>query len=167
VSKREPTYKRKTDAPDLYWLRKSLFRRFNSSLLGLPDILENKETFDGLAVILDLKDFTAFCDQRDPQSEVPDFLDKFLRWLFDRLSEELFDHSDGKEVVLWSHLPIFGKFLGDGVLLLWDVTDISSEARRNIVQAFDLICNEYVNVFLKEIRGMFTRPPSKLRCGIA
>jgi len=69
--------------------------------------------------------------------------------------------------VLWSHLPIFGKFLGDGVLLLWDVTDISSEARRNIVQCFDLICNEYVRVFLKTIRGIFTRPPSRLRCGIA
>ena len=167
MSKREPTYKQKTEAPDLYWLRKSLFQRFNSSLLGLAEILENKETFDGLAVILDLKDFTGFCDQRDPHSLVPEFLDQFLKWLFDRLSEELFDHVDGKDVVLWSHLPIFGKFLGDGVLLLWDVTDISSEARRNIVQAFDLICNEYARLFLKAIKGKFTKPPSKLRCGIA
>lgn len=167
MSKREPTYKQKSEAPDLYWLRKSLFRQFNSSLLGLPDILENKETFDGLAVILDLKDFTGFCDQRDPHRIVPEFLHKFLNWLFERMSEELFDHEDGTAVVLWSHLPIFGKFLGDGVLLLWDVTDITREARRNIVQAFDLICNDYEKIFLKQIRGVFTRPPSKLRCGIA
>jgi class 3 adenylate cyclase len=167
MSKREPAYKQKSEAPDLYWLRKSLFRQFNSSLLGLPDILENKETFDGLAVILDLKDFTGFCDQREPHQIVPEFLHKFLSWLFERMSEELFDHEDGTEVVLWSHLPIFGKFLGDGVLLLWDVTDITREARRNIVQAFDLICNDYEKIFLKQFRGVFTRPPSKLRCGIA
>lgn len=167
MSKREPTYRQKSEAPDLYWLRKSLFRQFNSSLLGLPDILENKETFDGLAVILDLKDFTGFCDQRDPHRIVPEFLSKFLNWLFERMSEELLDHEEGIEVVLWSHLPIFGKFLGDGVLLLWDVTDINREARRNIVQAFDVICNDYEKIFLKRIKGVFTRPPSKLRCGIA
>ena len=71
----------------------------------------------------------------------------------------------GIEVVLWSHLPIFGKFLGDGVLLLWDVTDITREARRNIVQAFDVICNDYEKVFLKQIKGVFTRPPSKCVSG--
>jgi class 3 adenylate cyclase len=167
MSKREPTYNQKTEAPDLYWLRKSLFRRFNPSLLGLADILENNETFDGLAVILDLKDFTGFCDQRDPHLVVPEFLDKFMNWLFARVSQEFFEREDGMEVVLWSHLPIFGKFLGDGVLLLWDVTDISREARRNIVQAFDVICNDYEKVFLKQIKGDFTRPPVKLRCGIA
>lgn len=144
-----------------------MFRKFNSSLLGLPDILENNETFDGLAVILDLKDFTGFCDQRDPHLVVPEFLDKFLSWLFERMAEEVFDHEDGTEVVLWSHLPIFGKFLGDGVLLLWDVSDITREARRNLVQAFDVICNDYEKIFLKQIKGTFTGPPSKLRCGIA
>ena len=167
MSKREPTYKQKTEAPDLYWLRKSLFRRFNSSLLGLANILENNETFDGLAVILDLKDFTGFCDQRDPHLVVPEFLDRFLILLFQRMSEEFFDREEGLEVVLWSHLPIFGKFLGDGVLLLWDVTDMTREARRNIIQALDVICNDYEKLFLKQIKGAFTRPPSKLRCGIA
>jgi hypothetical protein len=89
-----------------------LFRRFNSSLLGLANILENNETFDGLAVILDLKDFTGFCDQRDPHLVVPEFLDRFLNWLFQRMSEEFFDREEGLEVVLWSHLPIFGKISG-------------------------------------------------------
>ncbi len=85
MSKREPKYTRKGPAPDLYWLKKSVFRQFNFSFLGLTDLLKNKETFDGLAVILDLKDFTAFCDQREPHSEVPEFLNKFLTWLFTRL----------------------------------------------------------------------------------
>lgn len=99
-----------------------------SSVSG--NLTKQKETFEGLAVILDLKDFTGFCDQRDPHHEVPRFLDKFLRWLFDRIREELFDSNDGNDVILWSHLPIFGKFLGDGILFLWDATDISPEARR-------------------------------------
>ena len=60
MSKREPTYKQKSEAPDLYWLRKSLFRKFDSSLLGLADILENNETFDGLAAILILRTLPAF-----------------------------------------------------------------------------------------------------------
>jgi hypothetical protein len=167
MSKREPTYRQKTEAPDLYWLRKGVFQRFNSSLLGLADILDNNETFDGLAVILDLKDFTGFCDQRDPHLIVPEFLEEFLNWLFARIAKELLDREEGVEVVLWSHLPIFGKFLGDGVLLLWDVTSITRESRRNIVQAFDVICSDYEKVFLKQIKGSFTRPPSKLRCGMA
>lgn len=74
---------------------------------------------------------------------------------------------DGNEAILWFHLPIFGKFLGDGVLLLWDVTDMSKEARRNVVQALDVICVNYKRVFLKQIRGRFSTPPSRLRCGIA
>lgn len=167
MSKREPKYQQKTTAPDWYWLRKSVFRQFNSSLIGLTDLAKGRETFDGLAVILDLKDFTGFCDQRDPHLIVPEFLDKFLGWLFQRMADELFEREEGKEVVLWSHLPIFGKFLGDGVLLLWDATDITPEARRNIVQGFDLICDDYERVFLKSMRGTFMKLPSKLRCGIA
>jgi class 3 adenylate cyclase len=31
----------------------------------------------------------------------------------------------------------------------------------------DVICNDYEKLFLKQIKGAFTRPPSKLRCGIA
>lgn len=165
--KKKPRYAQKTAAPDRYWVRKSFFDNFDPGFIGLADLTQSKKTFEGLAVILDLKDFTSFCDQRDSHSAVPEFLDKFLRWLFEAIRKELLDIKDGAEVVLWFHLPIFGKFLGDGMLLLWDVTDMSNEARRNLVQAFDLICNDYEKIFLKNIRTDFTRPPSKLRCGIA
>jgi class 3 adenylate cyclase len=167
MTTREPKYAKDPDAPGLFRLSKLPFERFNSTLVGLTNLLENMETFDALAVILDLKDFTGFCDQREPHAVVPEFLESFLKWLFDRISEELLDHQDQENVFLWTHLPIFGKFLGDGVLLVWDVTELSGEARLYIVQAFDLICNEYERIFLKKIRRTFTRPPSKLRCGIA
>ncbi len=167
MSQRKPKYSQKAETPDKYRVRKSFFDNFNPTFIGLENLSRNKETFEGLAAILDLKDFTGFCDQRDPHHEIPRFLDKFLKWLFDRIREELFDRNDGNDVILWSHLPIFGKFLGDGILFLWDATDVSAEARRNLVQAFDIICSDYTTVFLKKTRGLFTKPPSKLRCGIA
>ena len=132
MSKREPKYTERANEKGRFALRKSIFQKFGPSILGLDDILANKETFEALAVIVDLKDFTVFCDQRDPHLVVPQFLKLFLEWLFKKLSDELLVEEVGAKVVLWSHLPFFGKFLGDGVLLLWDVTDISGEAKRNI-----------------------------------
>jgi len=167
MPKREPKYSQKSSEPDRYWLRKSDFEKFGADVIGLTEITKNKKTFDGLAVILDLKGFTIFCDQRDPQLQVPRFLGLFIRWLFQRIRAELFDRNDGDEVVLWSHLPIFGKFLGDGVLLIWDVGDVSLEARRNIVKAFDTIVSDYVDMFLEQNAAGFTRPPLRLRCGVA
>lgn len=136
-------------------------------MLGLEDILANKETFEALAVIVDLKDFTVFCDQRDPHLVVPQFLQSFLEWLFERLRAELLISEAGNNVVLWSHLPFFGKFLGDGVLLLWDLTEMGGDAKRNIVQTFDIIRNDYESEFLPSLKKHIPTPPPKLRCGIA
>jgi len=167
LKKIDPNYIRKSEAPDRYWVRKSIFDSFGAGIIGLADINKQKKTFEGLAVILDLEGFTAFCDQTDPHHEVPQFLGRFIQWLFRRIKQELLDGKDGDEVVLSSHLPMFGKFLGDGVLLLWDVSEVSSEGRKNIVRAFDVIVNDYLRDFLRNNRKDFTRPPSMLRCGIA
>src|SRR5215217_2693774 len=147
MSKREPKYTHKDDEKSRFWLRKSIFKKFGSSILGLEDILANKETFEALAVIVDLKDFTVFCDQRDPHLVVPQFVKSFLEWLFERLRAQLLMEEEANNVVLWSHLPFFGKFLGDGVLFIWDVTDMGGEAKRNIVESFDVICNDYETKF--------------------
>jgi hypothetical protein len=167
VSKREPKYLQKDDEKGRFWLRKTIFKNFGPSMLGLEDILANKETFEALAVIVDLKDFTVFCDQRDPHLVVPQFVKSFLEWLFERLRAQLLMEEEGNNVVLWSHLPFFGKFLGDGVLLLWDVTDMGGEAKRNIVESFDVICNDYETKFLPLLKQYISTPPPKLRCGMA
>lgn len=60
-------------------------------------------------------------------------------------------------MVLWSHLPFFGKFLGDGVLLLWDVADMGGEAKRSVVQCFDIICNDYETEFLQSLKSTSQR----------
>lgn len=167
MSKREPKYTQRGDEKGRFALRKSIFKKFGPSILGLEDILANKETFEALAVIVDLKDFTVFCDQRDPHLVVPRFVKSFLEWLFKKLSDELLIEAVGDKVVLWSHLPFFGKFLGDGVLFLWDVTDIGCEAKRSIVQSFDVICDDYETKFLPSLKKHISTPPPKLRCGIA
>src|ERR1044071_4042516 len=99
VSKREPKYTQKGDERDRFWLRKSIFKKFGPSMLGLEDILANKETFEALAVIVDLKDFTVFCDQRDPHLVVPQFVKSFLEWLFGRLRAQLLMEEEGNNVV--------------------------------------------------------------------
>jgi class 3 adenylate cyclase len=166
-SKRGPKYSRKSVTKDKFWLRKSIFKKFGPSVLGLENILAETETFEALAVVVDLKDFTAFCDQRDPHLVVPRFIKSFLEWLFEKLQAELLIEEAGNEVVLLSHLPFFGKFLGDGVLLLWDVTDMHGEAKRNIVYSFDIICSDYQVEFMPSIKKTASNAPPKLRCGIA
>jgi hypothetical protein len=167
MSKREPKYTQTVGEKVCFGLRKSIFKKFGPSILGLEDILANKETFEALAVIVDLKDFTVFCDQRDPHLVVPQFVKSFLEWLFERLRAQLLIEEAGDNVVLWSHLPFFGKFLGDGVLLLWDVTDMRGEAKRSIVQSFDIICHDYKAGFLPPLEKHISTPPPKLRCGMA
>ena len=167
MAKRGPKYTQSADAKDRYRVRQSFFEKFDSGFIGLGDLTTRKQTFEGLAVIVDLKDFTSFCDQRDSHNAVPEFLNRFLRWLFNAIRDEMLESRDAGDVVLWFHLPIFGKFLGDGVLLLWDVSDMSNESRGTVVRAFDIICNDYERVFLKDQRHRFTMLPTKLRCGIA
>ena len=167
MSKREPKYTQKDEEKGRFWLRKSVFEQFGPSMLGLEDILANKETFEALAVIVDLKDFTVFCDQRDPHLVVPQFVKTFLEWLFDRVRAELLIEEAGNNVILWSHLPFFGKFLGDGVLLLWDVTEMGGDAKISIVESFDIICTDYETKFLPSLKQHISTPPSKLRCGMA
>jgi len=168
MRKRGYKYSRKPGAaPDEYWLAKDNFEAFDPSLLGLEGFPEGRETFEALAAIVDLKDFTAFCDQRDPHHEIPKFIETFRHWLFTRIKEESLRRIEKDEVVLWSQLPFFGKFLGDGVLLLWDASAISSEATEFVVQALDLICSEYQTKLFPLLKKDFTNPPSQLRCGIA
>ena len=167
MSKHEPKYTQTADEMGRFRLSRRIFRKFGPSILGLEDILANKETFEALAVIVDLKDFTVFCDQRDPHLVVPQFVKEFLEWLFDRLRAELLMEEAGNNVVLWSHLPFFGKFLGDGVLLLWDVTDMGGEAKVSILESFDIICTDYKTTFLPSLKQYTSTPPPKLRCGMA
>ena len=64
-------------------------------------------------------------------------------------------------------LPFYAKFLGDGVLFLWNTQDLDPYDIANVVKTLNNICDNYCSNFLPKIRKVVSRPPTKLRCGIA
>lgn len=162
----------RTDEGLHFALSSTDFDRFSSSILGLGDItqqLSGQESFDALAAIFDLEGFTSFFDGRDPQLEIPNFLDRFLGWLFEELKREFKKKELGGKVLLWGFLPVFAKFMGDGVLLLWKLPRSDRHggalAIGNIVERLNRITKSYRVEFLPLIKTDFPNPPKKLRCG--
>ena len=143
------------------------FKEFNSSILDLGDMSKEGEYFEALAAIFDLEAFTSFCNQIDPHLVIPEYLNKFLDWLFSAISREFMKRTYRKDAVLWCHLPFYAKFLGDGVLFIWDTRNIEHYNLGNIVISLLDICKDYEQSFLPEIRKSVSKPPIKLRCGIA
>jgi hypothetical protein len=101
-------------------LSKAAFASFNASVLGLGNIAARSQPTDAIAVVFDLEGFTNFCKQIEPQLSVPFYLHSFLAWLMEQVRDEMRDKDTNGDVVLWCPLPFFVKFLGDGLLLLWD-----------------------------------------------
>ena len=150
-----------------YKISKRELRKFNLSILGIDDLAQKGETLEALSVIFDLQQFTTFCDQRDPQLEVPKYLSKFFDWLFKSLVIESKNKEDKNHIKLWHPLPFFAKFLGDGVLLLWDMTSVNQICLGNIITSLYIICDNYKREFLLTIHQNFLNPPPTLRCGIS
>src|SRR6266571_2493890 len=90
------------------------FNQFDDSLLGLGDKSGDGECFEAVAVVFDLEGFTSSCNQPDPHLIVPEYLRAFLKWLFGTISARFVQDQKGKTIILWSQLPFFAKFLGDG-----------------------------------------------------
>lgn len=143
------------------------FERFNPHLLGLGDIRMPSKQIEALAATFDLSGFTNFCSQVDPHLSVPEYLSRFLDWLFDAIKMELVAKTYRDRKALWAELPFLAKFLGDGALFLWDTRNMSETLICNIVGIILTICEEYRDIFYPEIRKIVVGPPYQLRCGIA
>jgi class 3 adenylate cyclase len=148
------------------------FDAFDKSLLWLPQAASGNlgnGKFNALAAIFDLQGFTLFCDVRDPFPTVPDFVDRFLRWFFERLKSQFRKEQSDDRVLLWSYLPVYAKFMGDGVLLLWNIPEDTrvggALAIGNIIAVLHQTCRFYREEFYQEILEDFTDPPTTLRCG--
>lgn len=148
-------------------LSMSEYQRFNASVLGLGDISKEGTHLDALAAIFDLEGFSSFCNQIDPQLVVPEYLDQVLNWLFYRISNNFAKEARKDVVIMWGKFPFFAKFLGDGILFLWDTEGLGQASMGNIIINLYRICNAYTEEFLPEIRKNLTKVPVKLRCGIA
>lgn len=143
------------------------FRRFNPDVLELGDMSKQGTPVDALAAIVDLEGFTAFCNQIDPQLVVPDFLHQLLHWLFGRVSRNFQKEHKNDVVILWAKFPFYAKFLGDGVLFLWDTDGLGQASLGNIIVNLRKLCRAYDSEFRTEAQKHFSKVPTRLRCGVA
>jgi len=148
-------------------LSKEEFAKFNSNVLELGRISQVGYYLEGLAAIFDLQGFTDFCNQIDPHLVVPEYLSSFLDWIFKELSNEFVHEKRGGKVMLWGRLPFFSKFLGDGILFLWNTKDMRPEDFGSIVATLYEVCMSYSKTFYPKIEKEVAKPPKQLRCGIA
>lgn len=175
----EYTLKKGSDGGVHVWVRKTLFDEFSPIFskadggYGEKDKCD-KDGFMALAAVFDLEEFTPFCEQDSSRELVPPFITAFLEWLFDELRSTFPKASESSGLIpLWARFQVWEKFTGDGVMLLWDLSDIDGKylgepEAGNIIARLYYVCQEYQTKFTVENTGeTYTKRPKKLRCGIA
>ncbi|MFZ4394349.1 MAG: hypothetical protein ACOYOU_01830 [Kiritimatiellia bacterium] len=144
------------------------FAAFTPSALGLGDVNRSGIQVQALAIFIDLEGFADFCNQVDSHLVIPEFLSRYFDWLFKTLAEQFCEGEANGQVRIWGSLPFYAKFLGDGLLFLWD-TDRNPGLSGTVNIARNLldITQLYEAQFVREIRRSVSKPPARLRCGIA
>jgi class 3 adenylate cyclase len=148
-------------------LKTEVYNSFNPTILGLGDINRRSRPKDAISAMFDLEGFTNFSRQIEPHLSVPTFLSAFLEWLMAEIRKEMTMKQREQGVLLWCPLPFLVKFMGDGLLAIWDVKNEDDIGKRNIVVSCAMICDSYQENFLPRIRNRVVDPPPTLRCGLA
>jgi hypothetical protein len=138
---RVPADKAKYGGGTFNSLSKSQFNEFATSALGLGNVSQQGKYIQALVAIYDIENFTAFSNQIDSHLVLPEFLKRYLEWFFDTLRMSFVEGESEDRVTIWGSLPFFVKFLGDGLLLIWDTVTsltetIQQTAGRRYAQAF-------------------------------
>lgn len=149
------------------FIPKDNFDSFSEDILGLGTIESKSTPVNAMSVMFDLEGFTKFCKQIDPQLAVPEFLSNFLKWIFSEIKNELTEETFEDGRATFAPLPFMSKFLGDGLLFLWDTTELLDGEIADIVNAMYEICQNYWKKFVPSIENSIVDVPPKLRCGIA
>ncbi|MBC8010635.1 MAG: hypothetical protein H7067_11130 [Burkholderiales bacterium] len=150
-----------------YLMTKDGLDKFNPHILGLGNLSTPSKAIPAIAAVFDLEGFTYFCGQIEPQLSVPAYLNKFLTWLLEQIKTETIRKAHEQGAELWHPLPFFIKFMGDGLLILWNASDIDPAQARNLVVSMNTICDSYEDTLLPKINASIVAPPTGLRCGIA
>ncbi len=125
------------------------------------------QQIEAIVAVFDLAGFTSFCSQAHPATDIPTFLNDFLMWLFKKI-EQGNAADDGITIEpLWKEPPLFAKFLGDGVLLLWDAGNMVDQQIAKLITILLDVCDTYCSEFYKKAGGYIKNPPQSLRCRIA
>jgi class 3 adenylate cyclase len=152
---------------DVAIIKKEVLDAFNSDVLGLGNINSKSIPVNALAAIFDLEGFTKFCKQIDPQLSVPGFLDQFLNWLFKKIKETCIKQELQEGYRIYLEPPFLSKFLGDGILFLWDTENKTDTEINNIVSSCQRVSTHYPDQFLITVKDKYSYAPTALRCGIA
>jgi hypothetical protein len=148
-------------------LDNNTINKFNPSMLELGDICAPCQEKEAVAAVFDLTGFTAFCNQVDSYLAIPRFLNDFLEWFFNNVRQKITEKDFGDRSALWTGLPIMVKFMGDGLILLWDAQKMSEEQICRLAGAIYTVCQAYKNEFYPYISTAVNKPPGVLRCGVA
>lgn len=156
-------------------MTKANFEKFAPEVLGLGNLSKDGSLHNGLAAVFDLEGFTRFCNQVDSHLVVPLFTRTFLAWMFTTLREmvivdrEHYDEAPPDEsITVYGALPVYAKFLGDGILLLWDTDQLPSAGGIwNVIMVLDDLAESYHAGFYEIERTRFGYMPQRLRLGIA
>jgi len=148
-------------------LDNEIIKRFNPSMLDLGDISTPCQEREAIAAVFDLTGFTTFCNQVDSYLAIPRFLNDFLEWFFKSIRERLSEGNYGSRSLFWAELPILVKFLGDGLLVLWNARRMTESQICRIVATLYGICRAYRHEFYPQISRAVNKPPRVLRCGVA
>jgi class 3 adenylate cyclase len=148
-------------------LDNNIIQKFNPSMLELGDISAPCQEKEAVVAVFDLTGFTAFCNQVDSYLAIPRFLNDFLEWFFRNIREKITEEDFGDRSAVWTGLPVMVKFLGDGLILLWDARKMSEEQICRLAGALYTVCQAYRAEFYPQISTAVNKPPSVLRCGVA
>jgi len=143
-----------------------LFDKFNPSMLRLGDIKTPCQEKEAIAAVFDLSGFTNFCNQADAYLAIPSFLNSFYEWFFSSIVYGLTD-DDGEDTRFWAELPMLVKFLGDGLLVVWNAHSMNDEQICRLAAIIYNICGAYQEDFYPQIKMEINKPPDVLRCGMA
>jgi class 3 adenylate cyclase len=148
-------------------IKKKKLKKFSPVLLGLGDVSQESEQIEAICCIVDLAGFTKFCSQVDPYLAIPELLHGFLEWIYKEILDESIKDRFPQGATLYTDLPMMSKFLGDGVLFLWDVKKWPQFKIINLIAVMNNIRIHYKSKFYPEILKRTSCPPAVLRCGIA
>ncbi len=151
-----------------FLLPKAELQQFTPDILGLGNI-RAVATRDCLAAVFDLEGFSTFCNSRDPHLYVPGFLEEFLTWITGELrAPDAAAPANEDDAVLRHPLPVYAKFLGDGLLILWDLAGHLDEVVDRISETCRLTTEQYRLSFVPSaMNSLSLQPPMRLRCGVA
>jgi len=147
--------------------KKSLIDEFNSGVLKIGSFQADSETVRCISAVFDLEGFTYFCSQTEPELYAGRFLKDFFDWLFNSIKAETISETFDNGYELFHDLPFYSKFLGDGVLFIWDTVDMNEVTQHNLLVSLSNICDNYVYNFYPTVRDKYIGVPKKLRCGVA